>query len=855
MNTDQAGYTYIKTDKGSYRVSRARARAMKGGSPIDDAFQSDEVNKLVWKDKYDTDGNYRPRWEHQYDSWYDKLNVTPDYLLEKCKNKGKQSESLERVLKGPFNRALYDTRPLRNPNPDEVLRERAFDKDLPEDQRAVVENYNREAVKGAEYQAYSGCDTLVPNAPDRLDLFTKVKCDEIMCRDPYTVVGPDGKPVEAERRVHDSDSLARVMAGPLSDADKAKYQHCANMNLYCKTAPHATVNAAAADPFIHVTNAGSGECLFIATAQYLKFTNALEGFPDYENNQIPKERYNRLRPWRTGSRLAYESGNLWRQRAMDWLEQHPNEYIPGGDPATIQETMAKSLLNTIDIQYATMVLAPLDVTITDIYNKFITTISAAAKLGLKPINRTSEVGDRLQDAYNYVIDRDNYPDKAESIQQLISYFAVWYIRALRHPDTYAGATEVYALSRYLNANIHVWSKNGDKYTRIPYMSFNSIQGQDDGNRTINLLFRQNMSNSGLMSGLMHFEIVFPWIKGVKMSTAINSINQFKSAYPDITAVPAQEVNIMLQSLIDTSVQPKSGLQKSFTIDKLNLEYQTLLDIIKTNIGRIDLPVIINGLHRMSIRDIEHYSDMDDRIMNADALYDDSDKPLKIALKRVIKEILNLDSYKSTYNQVLADVIMDLKIPTPQSLVSNIAASNIKIIHEYLSKHPEKKSHKSVEKLRQYVILEVISTFASDMYYYNEFRGFFAPAIYPGSPYVDILKVLTYFKDMAAIIDFDGEVTVKALYVYVELEQDSEQEQEQESESDSDSEHLGLDLDEMTNELENIWEGDPEELEEIVLLQLELLDKDTTIAEMIMHMSEMEMEHTRSNLDILIESLG
>lgn len=73
MNIDQAGYTYIDTDHGPYRLSRKGEilqQYMRGGSPspdanaeIDAGFADPEArNPLVWKQVYDEDGNAIPRW-------------------------------------------------------------------------------------------------------------------------------------------------------------------------------------------------------------------------------------------------------------------------------------------------------------------------------------------------------------------------------------------------------------------------------------------------------------------------------------------------------------------------------------------------------------------------------------------------------------------------------------------------------------------------------------------------------------------------------------------------------------------------------------------------------------------------
>jgi hypothetical protein len=885
MNVDQAGYSYIDTEEGPYRMQR-------GGAPsteeIDARFESQDArNPLVWRAKFDANGDLLSRWEPEHDNWYDALEVSPDYLVEKCQTvRGQVSPDLEELLRSPLRKDIYDIRPERYATARETLGERHYDPNLSAEERAYAEAYDAEVNRNAEKQAYQQCKIKLPDDPVRISNKIKNRCAEYMCRDSHISIGADGVPVQDKRRVVNPEDLQEVMNGPLSDNVKAIYQYCADKGLYCTKPLSEDVSSISKNPFVHVSNAGSGECLFIALAQYLKFVQALSGvYPDYKNNTVPVDHYSRLYPWKPSSHLSYEAGNVWRQRAIDWLESNPDSYITGGaEPGTVREMMALSLLAYLDLGEVSLILSAIDLKIKDLYNTFVRNHPEhAQKLGLLAITKVADIATRINEARRTITDCDELavadPSTVPAVTALVDFFSGYYIKAMRSPDAYAGHLEVYAASKILNADIHIWAKTtkGDQYRRLVYMSHNSNPDPDGSYRTINLLLTQKMNQYGAMSGAKHFEIIFPWQEGAVINSTITLFSKFVTTYPVLKAprvgsedgsdLDPNEVDIFLQTLIDMSIQPKPARTRYFYdllveresrevaaeqrqgIEHLNYKdgmylNQFITGTILMNIDRIDLPIILNGLFRMIVRNVDYATNVSERLANSAALVSGSDKRLRLAIRGLVLDIFDyrvpgkVAEGISVYNQTLSDAIIGLGVPKQE--ISYSARDNIATLLEFLHTKRDaeftEQQKDAIETLIQSLVIQFCKLIA-DMYYYSNFRSFFGPSLFPSPTAIQLLHTLDH---MTAYMSFDGPVAISEeaqVLGYVMQGQGQAQGQGQEQVDDK-------------------WTGVKVDKSYIMKQYVRFNQKGyhLPVDEIIDTLDTLDMSHTRKNFNIIMESL-
>jgi hypothetical protein len=579
--------------------------------------------------------------------------------------------------------------------------------------------------------------------------------------------------------------------------------------------------------------------------------------------------------------MTYEAGNVWRRRAVDWLESHLDEFMPSGEPVLVKEAMAKTLLSEIDMHNIVQILQPIETTISEVYNEFIDmNLENASLLKLQPITSQNQIGARLKEAHGWIINRDisiiENPALREPIEALLNHFAGYYARALRNPNAYGGHIEIFALSKILNADIHVWAKiqNSSQYRRLEYMSYNS-KPPTEHYRTINIIITQKIGAWGSMSGLQHFEVLFPWKKGARINAPIKSYADFIEVYPymvgaTIGTVPIDQdqIDILLQSLIDLSIQPKGRSQ--YVYDQLieaearkvaterkrgrlhPEEYQDgdylrawIFNAIR-KATRIDLAIIINGLTRMVIRNVKYYPDPQDRILNSADLYENSDMKIRLDIRQLVvdimgfKELVKSKEGHSIHNQILANAIVDLKVPI--KAISESVKVNLRTLIDYLS-DPAHRTDKAVLQLRGEIIVKIICRFVSDMYYYKDFRHYFAPNIAPDSDDLEIMRLLKFYQEMEEVMDFNGRVEISdraaAKGYYFVPAGPVGHAQKKESE--------------IHDILVSLWEGPDEDIPYLIQLA-EGGVGGTGVTDIIEHMDEMELDHTRSNFDLLLSSI-
>lgn len=522
MNFDKAGYPYIAEDNIYHRLSQQTGGATV--AEIDASFADDElVNPLEWKtNKVQIDGeeitDADPRWESKFNNWYHQLDINPEYLLQKCADKGVDLElQQDEAINSPFANSFYNTQ-VRKPEGDEVITgEEKFNIDLEEERKTAVQNYSK-VQKEKEKDVYQNCHIAVParNIEKKKDMI----CGLHMCNNiPFK--GENDAVVE-NPRVSNRDDLDRLIAtGALSPMEEAKYRYCADQNKFCNFIDE-NVNVSSeppGKPFLHFGNAGGGACLFIAVAQYLKFAVGLGEFPDYGNNTVDEAKYKNIFPWNNNN-IAYRAAHILRSRAIDWARKNLDVLMVS--PAYQSEqtlgqeislyTLARPYLdngrNSEDFNNINSILSHVgDLTSIYVYDIFVDQYSEiAGRLGLKPIETARGDTNMINSIFTIARDVVNTPDSklinndqlTQDIDIFIKFLSNYYLDSMSKFSTYGGNIEVFILSQLLQKNIHIWDNEAvdEKYVRYAHMSFNSIIKTND---TINILYLPR-----------HYETILPW---------------------------------------------------------------------------------------------------------------------------------------------------------------------------------------------------------------------------------------------------------------------------------------------------------------------------------------------------------
>lgn len=512
MKFDKAGYPYIKENDHYYRLSQSGGATV---AEIDANFDNpDLVNPLEWKtDKVEINQNpvskkyelkeSQPRWEPKFDHWYHQLDIDPEYLLTKCRDKQVElTPEQVSALSSPFARDYYDTK-ARDPSGEEYLSEDIkFTENLPDEIRKPIEDYSK-VTKEKEKESYQNCKIAVPES--NLQNKKAILCNEFMCRD-APLMGENGKIIENPRVSKLEDFEALEKSGALSEEKTKSYQYCMREDLYCNAVEEdARVSTSPGKPFMHFKNAGGGACLFIAVAQYLKFAQTLDVFPDYKNNTANATNYKYIVPWKS-TVIAYKSGHILRLRAIDWGRKNLNVLM---GTQTLGQEIAIYMLSTADYQDVNDILAHIGLDSLQIYNQFIESNPGSSSiLRLKPVGTNKkEINSIFTHARNIVNTEDaklvNNDDLIPAINNFVNYLSQRYLDAMSYFSSYGGNIEIFILSQLLQKNIHIWANHDiqtgvvtDTYLRYPYMSHNSNVRTND---TINILYFSQ-----------HYETILPW---------------------------------------------------------------------------------------------------------------------------------------------------------------------------------------------------------------------------------------------------------------------------------------------------------------------------------------------------------
>ena len=499
-------YSTIKLDNGTIkRVSKKliqKAGAPRAVDDIDRDFSTD--NKRI--DLVLTNQGWVPSAE----SWYELLEITPDYLINKCAEKGLTDEETQQAIRN-WNTRLFDiSRP--KPTGDAVLGDNKYNPDLPVEVKAAHENYLNTTVKNAERTAYQGCNLAYRRSI--LPSINKEFCETFMCNPvPYT------KPITNEETRHAAlhmDNMPENKKQIIRSCYSSGYS-CAPQLEYTKTYDPAI--------FKHVSNSGTGDCLFIAFTNYMTLVEQIGGiFPNPTEN-------NTGLPAIKNPRDNIAQAHKVRLDVVKWLRENPNYLLPNN--LTVQQNIAILSIETdplINILNKAQKISILE--------DFIRRHPAEAQLlniraDDSSIKRLEHIVNNVDSFLN--AQRSAVQDVMEAaLNMIMRVYSMAYLDEMSKQSKYGGQSEITALAVLHNVNIIVLQRD------------NAVLTHHSGHKVKNprgtVYIFHNRSVRGV--GGLHYEIMFP-----RTGSPASSLSQ-----PAPTSSSSSSAHKITRAEIDTFVK-------------------------------------------------------------------------------------------------------------------------------------------------------------------------------------------------------------------------------------------------------------------------------------------------------------
>lgn len=500
MNRDKAGYTYIDMDGIQKRVRGQKTPGLQHGgarpeAEIDAAFGDPGVNMdLQWNAG-------KSQWEWTHDDWYNFLEIEPDYLISKCRQRGLDVDETLRAWQNtmhsknsmrsrPPTELELVTAPVFDPATNTVkeVRKHAV---MPQAVRQSIVNYRNTVEKEAERRAYQECKLDARGL--RLEAKERGVCrDTVLCRP-----AADG----AKRTVYNEEDYAEIEHGPLSDREKQKYRRCRALGEFCPGDLDVGTTYLTSE-FTYIPNAGAGDCLFIAVEHYVDLARQLGQHMGMEADEmyLPEPGTDELMSAVLGDTQLHtvdnntlrQRGHALRQRVCDYYRDNPNVLLIASRP--IMQELA--LLNLDGNQYSSADFM-------EQYNDYVGSL-AQNPLGLAPITDVKTAKSCAEIVYaRSLVDTDDITEEQEPAwQDFINRMYTNYIEHMRNLSSYGGNAEIAVIARLLGHSV-VALQYQDEDGDLLETNMGSIIPNTEGR----LYLFHTATVAG--EGGLHFEIMFP----------------------------------------------------------------------------------------------------------------------------------------------------------------------------------------------------------------------------------------------------------------------------------------------------------------------------------------------------------
>lgn len=658
-------------------------------------------------------------WLKSHESWYDLLNITPDYLITKCNKKNRFKPETQQAIRNWGNR-LY-----RLTDKPTGLARKLIDEDKQNPDADVVpyETYLNTTLKEDEKIAYQECN--LSRKETSLIRDNKMRCQDLL-NHPVPYDSPITNDIAFQEALNTSG---------MREETKQQIKNCYNAGY--RPTDKGYQFAFEYDNFKHLQNIGSGDCLFIAFAHYLYIVESLGGVmpnPLADNTGLPDPKF--LQVYRQS--VLTEQAHTLRNRVVQWLRDNMDNDNISGLAMTIKHDLAILALESPNIHSIA--------TKYSILKEFVAQHPAEAQiLGINEITPPKAIAELL----SIFSDEDNFPN--DTVLDLIeTTLANSYLESMSERSTYGGQPEITALAHLYNVDIAVLQEHDGN------LQYNSGYVYMPDPKGVIYLFH-NQSVRG--RGSLHYEIMFP----LPQDRFVQSV--IKRSSPSQSYTSKKLMSLTGDELLNTV--NKLFINKLEHLDSLpTLQKKSMYDLIEYSLSVLDAEHcknIVSILPILSMRNIpeseiaelwqeEHLQDT--RLQQIFKSYVDSKfvkdiKNTKELIKTLPVAFLSLDVVGDRMRTVLSTFLLVNGSPCdPEDLVS----MTIEEIYDMLSSLTDSEENTLI---RSFFITEFM-----EHYYYNIVPLYAVlnpekPIVIPGvNAKADIKTIYDLIQDFSEVIGFD-----------------------------------------------------------------------------------------------------
>ena len=535
---DDAGYTYVTLEDGTKkRIAHVQTGGAATVEQIDTSFANTDVCMgLVWN-------NDKQQWSWSHEDWYDFLDITPDYLKAKCHDNG--INNVDGVL-DIWSTLLYRKRSSRGITPEENIVTKRVDplvgqpvarqyiKDLGADELGPILKYQNTVIKDTERDAYQKC-ALDFNS-ERSEVKERSMCQSMIGRP--DVEDSDGGMLvkKTMTRMSDYDTVSESM---LSQEEKRKYERCRELGELSPEELQLDGQPFGMEAFTHIYNDGRGDCLFVATSNYIDLASRIgeklgASGPIYPKVNADQSEINAAfdadpTPIRTlskvkgGTAMLRTRADALRQQVCDYFLAHAKSadlYMP------LDQTLAKAYLEE-----------NIDSSMRSVYNSYVETlVNNPWNLEVIPedvkIDNSPQLKHALKILESEPVQGDNSQEELHAWSALVTKLFESYVQNMRKMSTYGGQSEIAAVSKVIGKKIAVMQWDDEGY--VSHMGFNSPDSDD-----IIYIFLDRAVGTGVGA---HYTIVVPIADKYLVTDALDTtgIEMAITVKAGLSSVPEEE---------------------------------------------------------------------------------------------------------------------------------------------------------------------------------------------------------------------------------------------------------------------------------------------------------------------------
>lgn len=496
------------------------------------------------------------KWTYSSENWYDYLNISSAYLVERCRQRGMDDPEILEII-NIWGNQMYDLYPAERARyPRETLshipsgydKPAKYIKDLPIEIRDAMEEYMSTVEKDRELRTYKDCRLQSTNLR-KVKSYERSLCQSLMCRGNNTV--------------NNMDDLERIL--PNQDEDtKKKYLRCAELNEFCQVPGDRFPQVFPIINYTHLPNSGSGDCLFIAVSHYLALAGKLGaamGYPDkliFPSEDNLEQINVKIQPNIKGNREDKQHGIVLRKQTVEWLRHHPDSRTPQG--MSVKDELALNYLEN----------SP-EIASRETHFRTLRDYFKQRDPGSDYFSDKKHIED--DKAYIRTILTESTDDGYEDI---LTFLMDKYLEAMSNIHTYAGGPEIMALANILNVNIFIVQK----MENLLMYNFGAMVNSNDY-----MLIFHNRKVTARVGG-DHYEIMFPTkLLGPK----------FKKPTPKPRKANPRELDIAMSILRTLTRSPVSAMHVDPSV--IN---SALVDAAKT----ADMPSKIMVINTLMNKNLE-----------------------------------------------------------------------------------------------------------------------------------------------------------------------------------------------------------------------------------------------------------